>query len=50
MRIIGNQTGTGYLADKLAIDVLRINNVDNLLVENISTNSVGLSIECPNIN
>jgi hypothetical protein len=50
MRIIGNQTGTGYLADKLAIDGLRINNVNNLLVENICTNSVGLSIECRNIN
>jgi hypothetical protein len=49
MRIIGNQTGAGYLDDKLAIDGLRINNVNNLLVENICTNSVGLSIECRNI-
>ena len=49
MRIIGNQTGAGYLADKLGIDGLRINNVNNLLVENICTNSVGLSIECRNI-
>src|SRR5919197_136998 len=50
MRIIGNQTGAGYLEDKLAIDGLRINNVNNLVVENIHTNSVGLSIECRNIN
>ena len=49
MRIIGNQTGAGYLDDKLAIDGLRINNVNNLLVENICTNSLGLSIECRNI-
>jgi hypothetical protein len=49
MQIIGNQTGAGYLVDKLAIDGLRINNVNNLLVENICTNSVGLSIECRNI-
>jgi hypothetical protein len=50
LRIIGNQTGEGYLADKLAIDGLRINNVNNLVVENIHTASVGLSIECRNIN
>jgi hypothetical protein len=50
IRIIGNQTGAGYLADKLAIDGLRINNVNNLVVENIHTSSVGLSIECRNIN
>ena len=50
IRIIGNQTGAGYLDDKLAIDGLRINNVNNLLVENIHTSSVGLSIECRNIN
>jgi hypothetical protein len=50
MSFIGNQTGAGYLADDLSIDGLRINNVNNLLIENISTNSVGLSIECRNIN
>ncbi|HZA06347.1 MAG TPA: hypothetical protein VE619_01475 [Nitrososphaeraceae archaeon] len=49
IRIIGNQTGSGYLADRLAIDGLRINNVNNLFVENVHTNSVGLSIECRNI-
>lgn len=50
MSFIGNQTGAGYLADHLSIDGLQINNVNNLLVENILTNSVGLSIECRNIN
>jgi hypothetical protein len=50
MSFISNQTGLGYLADDLSIDGLRINNVDNLLIENIRTNSVGLSIECRNIN
>lgn len=50
MSFIGNQTGAGYLADDLSIDGLRINNVNNLLIENITTNSVGLSIECRNIN
>jgi hypothetical protein len=49
MAIIGSQTGKGYLADDLSIDGLRINNVDNLVVENIQTKSVGLSIECRNI-
>ncbi len=47
MRIIANQTGAGYLADKLAIDGLRINNVNNLLVENICTNSVGFINRVP---
>jgi hypothetical protein len=47
MRIIGNQTGAGYLDDKLAIDGLRINNVNNLLVENICTNSVGFINRVP---
>ena len=50
MSFVGNQTGARYLADKLAIDGVRINNVNNLLIENILTNSVGLSIECRNIN
>jgi hypothetical protein len=50
MSIIGNQTGAGYLADDLSVDGLRINNVNNLVIENICTNSVGLSIECRNIN
>ncbi len=50
MSFIGSQTGAGYLADRLSIDGLRINNVNNLLIENIHTNSVGLSIECRNIN
>jgi hypothetical protein len=50
LSIIGDQTGEGYLADDLSIDGLRINNVNNLTIENIRTNSVGLSIECRNIN
>ena len=50
LSLIGSQTGKGYLADDLSIDGLRINNVDNLLVENVRTSSVGLSIECRNIN
>ena len=33
MSFIGNQTGAGYLADHFSIDGLRINNVNNLLVE-----------------
>ena len=50
LTLIGSQTGKGYLADDLSIDGIRINNVDNLLVENVRTSSVGLSIECRNIN
>jgi len=50
LSFIGSQTGERYLADDLSIDGLRINNVDNLLVENVRTNSVGLSIECRNVN
>jgi hypothetical protein len=50
LTFIGSQTGEGYLADDLSIDGLRINDVDNLTIENIRTNSVGLSIECRNIN
>ena len=50
LNIIGNQTGEGYLADNLSIDGLRINNVNSLTIENIRTNSVGLSIECRNVN
>ena len=50
LNIISNQTGEGYLADNLSIDGLRINNVNSLTIENIRTNSVGLSIECRNVN
>lgn len=50
LSFIGSQTAEGYLADDLSIDGLRINNVDNLLVENVRTRSVGLSIECRNVN
>ncbi|HJT49002.1 MAG TPA: hypothetical protein VJ729_12540 [Nitrososphaeraceae archaeon] len=50
LSFIGSQTGERYLADDLSIDGLRINNVDNLLIENVRTNSVGLSIECRNVN